>query len=178
MALCIMLVGTPGSGKSSWAEKHSKFFHDQANQIMPILSTDGIFEEYALEDRITYSEAFVKYPYASVEDEFYRRMKRLTDIDASFIWDQTNLSVKARRAKLQKLPRTYKVAAVAFDVDDDVVDARLEQRVGKTIPRKVIENMRASYEVPTVKEGFDLVYVNPDEHTAAFSLLGPALSQS
>jgi hypothetical protein len=61
---------------------------------------------------------------------------------------------------LQQIPSNYKKVAIVFEIDDDELNRRLNERsnaTGKTIPPHVIKSMAQSYIPPTKSEGFDEV---------------------
>lgn len=151
MPKLFMLVGIPGSGKSTWIKNQS--LTDDAI----ILSTNNYIEDKALSEGKTYSQAFEDHIFDAVsqmEDDLKYAMQHGKDI----IWDQTNLTAKSRRIKLQKVPGSYEKIAVVFDVPSDIKE-RLAKResTGKIIPKEVINNMVESYEQPTRFDGFDKV---------------------
>jgi predicted kinase len=143
-----MLVGVPGSGKSTWI-KNQTLTNDAI-----ILSTDAYIEDMALVEGKTYSEVFGDYIYDAVsqlDEDLEYAMQHGKDI----IWDQTNLSLRGRREKLNMVMSSYEKIAVVFKTPDDIAE-RLKRReeTGKVIPVKVFDAMVAGYEPPTVFEGF------------------------
>ena len=143
---CYFLVGLPGSGKSTWAD--SRF-------LLPIVGTDQWIDRFAAELGATYNEVF---------DSHIKEATRLFDMQINdlvyqgrdFVWDQTNLTVKSRKAKLSRL-KGYDVSAVVFDIDPTVLAERQAQRPGKTIPSHVLKSMASSYQEPTLEEGFSRI---------------------
>jgi predicted kinase len=145
----IMLVGLPGSGKSTYRSDYDfgTFVH---------ISTDDLTEVRAKELRATYDEVWSDYiAQASVEAQqsFQDAVKLRKDI----VWDQTNLSPKKRRGAMSQLPKHYLKIAVYFEIDEELRQHRTAGRVGKTVPDSIIDSMRQSYVRPSVEEGFDFV---------------------
>ena len=149
MAKCYILIGVPGSGKSTWI--HQQNF-DWTNTV--VASTDDYVDRVAALSHMTYSEVFketmpdaVKYM-AHVVVEAVKENKDI-------IWDQTSVTVPSRAKKFRMLPANYEVIAVVFKTPDEAELARrLASRPGKVIPKYVMESMRANWQEPTKAEGF------------------------
>lgn len=154
----IMLVGAPCSGKSTWLEK---FLKTEVNG-WTILSTDNIYEEYAAEKGLTYSEAFQALPYKKVKAKFRIQVDIALKNRENIIWDQTNVYESARRKKLSQVPKDYETIAVVFEVERGELDRRNAMRLaetGKGIPDKIINDMLKNYTLPTKAEGFSHVHI-------------------
>lgn len=151
MPTAYMLVGVPGSGKSTWVANQN---FDMGNTV--ILSTDNYIEREAKGYGSTYSEMFDRLiPLANKEMEDH--LKYALDGCHDIVWDQTNTTAKLRRQKLSKL-RGYKKVAVVFPTPDiEEHQRRLDSRPDKVIPFEVIMRMKRDLQVPTVEEGFDEV---------------------
>lgn len=147
-----MMVGIPAAGKSTWIANQG---FDWNNTV--IISTDNIIEQRAKEQNKTYSEVF-----QSEIKEATAEMNRLLHLavtnNLNIIWDQTNLSSKARANKLAKIPKTYKKIAVFFPTPSpEILQRNLNSRPGKIIPDHIMKSMSQQLEYPTAKEGFDQV---------------------
>lgn len=145
MATLYMLVGVPGSGKTTWIKNNK---HDAV-----VLSTDNYIERAAEKQGKTYSEVFqdtIGHATDQMEKDLLQAVRNERDI----IWDQTNLTAKARKSKLGRIPKSYKKVGVFFSVPQDLRD-RLASRPGKTIPEPVIISMINQLQPPTKEEGFD-----------------------
>jgi predicted kinase len=148
---CVMLVGIPCSGKSTYVNKLKKIPYWE-NAV--VLSTDNYIEKVAKEHNTTYSEIF--------EDCISEATRQLElafieakDKGKNLIWDQTNLSIKARKKKLAKLPSLYARGVIYFEISLEEALRRNENREGKYIPKSVLKRMYHQFEVPTLEEGFD-----------------------
>ncbi len=150
-----MLIGVPGSGKSTWLAKQSI---DWTNTV--IVSTDNIIERRAQEQGRTYSEVFHK-EIKSATSEMNQILRDALAKGLNIINDQTNTTVKSRKNKLAAFPANYRRVAVFFRTpDDDEHQRRLLSRAGKTIPVAVLNSMKAQLQEPEAEEGWDeFVYV-------------------
>jgi predicted kinase len=149
MAKCYILIGVPGSGKSTWI--HQQNF-DWSNTV--VASTDDYVDAEALRQEKTYSEIFKD----TMPDAVAYMAKNVVDAvkeGKDIIWDQTSVTVPSRAKKFRMLPANYDVIAVVFKTPDEAELARrLASRPGKEIPKYVMESMKANWQVPTKAEGF------------------------
>lgn len=146
-----MLIGLPGSGKSTWYEnfKNDCGYHCYA-------STDFFIDLTARLQRKTYDEVF-KNTIKDATKSMFELVMAATKDNMDIVWDQTNLNRKSRGQKLIMIPDHYQKIAIYFPTPDDLSD-RLANRPGKTIPWHVMENMVMSFEYPEYDEGFDVIY--------------------
>lgn len=147
-----MLVGVPGSGKSTWIANQP---FDWNNTV--ILSTDNYIERVAKSQGKTYSDIFqdtIKDAEANLQASLKDAIKNGHDI----IWDQTNTTAKNRQRKLQSFPKEYEKIGVMFPVPASAeLKRRLGNRPGKNIPDHVMQSMISSLQEPTEAEGFDKI---------------------
>ena len=146
-----MLIGVPGSGKSTWIKNNVDIFKDAM-----IASTDNLIELAAKVNNKTYDQVF-KEAIGSAEKAMYEMVMGAVKDDMNIIWDQTNLNRKNRAKKLIMIPDHYEKIAIFFSTPDDL-DQRLANRPGKTIPYHVMKSMLSSLEYPQHDEGFDVIY--------------------
>ena len=161
-----MLVGIPCCGKSTYVNKLKKIPYWE-NAV--VLSTDAYIEKIAQEHNTTYNEIF-----ENCIDEATRQLE-ITFIEAkdkgrNIIWDQTNLSVKARRKKLSKVPSLYARGVIYFEISLEEALKRNKHREGKFIPESILKRMWHQFEVPTINEGFDYVEKVESQATLQSSL--------
>jgi predicted kinase len=149
MPKCTILVGVPGSGKSTWLE----------NQEHPddtwIASTDYIIEEIALAYGMTYSEGF-KDLIGFAEKAMWHNLKMFAE-DGDYIYvDRTNMTKWSRKRFIEFLkPYGYEFDCVVFPTPEpEEWQRRLDSRPGKSIPQEAIDRMVNGYDVPTEDEGF------------------------
>lgn len=146
-----VLVGVPGSGKTTWVNQQS-FNSDHTVYV----STDMFVERYAQQVGKTYTEVFAEcMPRAINEmmDAVFEALENRYDI----VWDQTSTSIASRRKKLKYVPEGYEKIAVVFPTPDPATHAKWLNRPGKEIPDEVVQDMIARFEMPTLAEGFDKV---------------------
>jgi predicted kinase len=146
-----MLVGVPGSGKSTWIN----------NQVWAqdcvVVSSDRFIDEEAARQGKTYNEVFkdyVKIATRLMENQALICQANNRDI----IWDQTNTSVKSRKSKLDMLPGYEKIAVVFRTPEAEEHARRLANRPGKAIPDSVMSFMIDNLQEPTEEEGFTEIW--------------------
>lgn len=159
MPECIMLIGLPGSGKSTWRSKH---LTTNPDKNFFIHSLDDLIDQFAAENGMTYSQAWNKFDMKGgskmLDENFLKAVAAKQDI----IIDMTNMSEKSRKGKLKKLTEDYTKSAVVFVVPDNVLQERLKKRAeetGKSIPPFVVNQMARSYQAPTKAEFDRITYV-------------------
>lgn len=151
MTTLYVLVGVPGSGKTTWIGRQ---MFDWTNTV--IVSTDHHVEQYARSVSKTYSEVFKDYMPTAVD------LMAKTAVDAFknnkvVIWDQTSTTAKTRARKLRMTPAHYKKVAVVFKTPNADTHAKMLNRPGKEIPTEIVQDMIDKFEYPTVEEGFDSI---------------------
>lgn len=152
MPKAYILVGVPGSGKSTWIAQAPL---DWTNTV--IASTDNYVEKEAKRQEKTYTEVFKDVMPDAVKD----MAKTVTDAvqnKQDIVWDQTSTTAYTRAKKLRMLPDDYEVIAVVFHTPPaSVLMKRLASRPGKEIPWEIVSNMIGKFEMPTEAEGFDQI---------------------
>lgn len=148
-----VMVGIPGSGKSTWI-KNQEWAKDCV-----VVSTDEFVEAYAREQGKTYSEVFQEYMPTAIE----MMMDKVAEAEAAgkdIIWDQTSVNVATRARKVRRLPQYHKVAVVFKVPHPDDLIVRLASRPGKIIPLEVVADMvdKFNSEPVTEEEGFDEIW--------------------
>ncbi len=171
MPHCYMMVGVPGSGKSTAIKelvKEMPYLH--------VVSTDEYIDRVATEQGKSYNEV-----HSSSIDDATKWMKAelhyIIKDKKDFVWDQTNIVKSARMKKLRNLfSNGYEVTAIVFEIPMDELHNRLEKRAnetGKSIPKKVMEDMIRSYQRPDYDEGFKSILLN--ETGAYYELPKPSI---
>ena len=153
MSKLYVLVGVPGSGKSTWV--HNQKWVDECVYV----STDEFVEAYAKECNLTYSEVFQDYMPRAVE-LMIERVLWAKALGKDIIWDQTSTTIKTRAKKLRMLPDYYAIAVVFKTPDEAELQRRLTSRPGKIIPQDVVDSMTLQLinEPPSIEEGFKEIW--------------------
>lgn len=147
MGKLIILVGLPGSGKSTYAKE---FARTHANTF--IFSSDE-YRERLLHDVNDQSQNEL------VFKTLYAEARKCLEQDCTAIIDATNMTRKSRKRCLEKFKdmniiRECHIIPTFFDVCIER-DAARERTVGE----EVIRRMTASFEVPMLFEGFDEIVI-------------------
>jgi tRNA uridine 5-carbamoylmethylation protein Kti12 len=160
-----VMVGVPGSGKSSIIEKIIKadgYELDSTNQKnYCVISTDDIIEREAEKQGKTYNELWetsIKEATKQANETFRLMVAERRNL----IWDQTNLVSKKRKAILSQLPKEYYKTAIYVTAPYEIIKERLVKReleTGKRISVGILDNMLTTFEMPSLEEGFDKVII-------------------
>jgi predicted kinase len=150
---CYQLIGVPGAGKSTWIKNQ-----DWALGLT-VVSTDAFVEDYARAQGKTYSEVFTEYMPTAV-DLMAKQVVFARENDHTIIWDQTSTTIASRVRKFNMLPDYDHIAVVFRTPEHTELMRRLVSRweSGKIIPEHVIASMIASWEEPTLEEGFKEIW--------------------
>ncbi len=151
MPKCYQLIGVPGSGKSTWVSNQDWALGHA------VISTDKWVEIYAQEVGRTYSEVFTDFMPTAV-DLMAKEVTVARGLGRNIIWDQTSTTVKSRQKKFAMLPDYEHIAVVFKTPEHKELMRRLFNRPGKEIPDHVIASMIASFEMPTLEEGFKEIW--------------------
>ena len=138
MTKFIMMVGLPGSGKSSWAEA----------QGTKVFSSDTMREEY-------YGDASFQGDNNLIFELLHKRIIENLEAGNDSIFDATNLNSKKRRLFLNKIADldVEKIAVVvAKPIEQCIENDALRKR---HVPEYVINRMRTQFQMPMLQEGFD-----------------------
>ncbi len=157
MPTCYLMVGVPGSGKSTYIKEVKK-----ENPNLISVSSDEYLEEIAQKEGKSYSDVHKEH-IKSATKWLNNRIASLISNKEDFIWDQTNLNPKSRKDKIQPLlKKGYDVCAITFELSAEEVKKRVKERgeaTGKFIPRSIMESMISNYVRPSYEEGFKSIYV-------------------
>lgn len=158
----VMMCGIPTSGKSTYVQQgldYTDFF----DTGYTFLSTDNYIEKKAKKEGKTYDEIF-DYTIKEATEEMNKLLEFAIKNNMSIVWDQTNLTPKCRKKKLNKIPSHYTKIAVYNQITLEEAMIRNQKRPGKTIPPNVLRNMHKVFVPPTEEEGFDKIIQFGEQH--------------
>jgi len=150
------MVGAPGSGKSSWANKVVKHYPD-ANIVS--------------RDKVRFSMITEKDDYFSKEKEVFNEfISQIADSVKHHqvtIVDATHMNKKGRNKVFSRLTSTLENVTLKAIVMNTTLETCLErnaQREGLAlVPESAIARMYEGFEMPTEKEGFEqIVLIDED----------------
>ena len=157
MKTLAVMVGLPATGKSTLVEEIL-----QTYKGAHVISTDAYIEKVASTLGKTYDDLWefsIKEATFAMNEQAEALFKRGEDM----IWDQTNLGQGKRRKLINRAKShgyhcyCYSVIPAKRGFEREVLEKRLANRPGKTVPAAVIENMFETYVVPSTDEGFEMV---------------------
>lgn len=151
----VMLCGIPTSGKSTYLTKHLLELESGSLDYV-ILSTDAYIESRAVENNVSYNEAYNEL-FEAAQKRLDYDLERAIRENKSIVWDQTNLTPKVRRKKASRIPTHYRKVVVWFDISLEEAMIRNQKRPGKVIPGSVLKRMFHTFSPPTELEGFDQI---------------------
>lgn len=142
MSKFYMLVGLPGSGKSTEAEKiNAKVF-----------SSDKLREEL-------YGDENIQGDNTSLFAELHKRIKKCLIEGNDCIYDATNINAKRRKAFLQEIKKIdCEKICIFVATDFDLCIERNNNRDRK-VPYNVIKKMYLTIDIPQYREGWDNIIV-------------------
>lgn len=141
----IMLVGVPGSGKSTHAKNNYN------NNNFTIVSSDAIRKELFGDENCQNKPELVFHTMKQ------RALENLNN-GKSVVYDATNIKRKDRLSVLDKIPNfVYKRADIIWS-PYEVCIARNEARE-RTVPYEVIDKMLKNFQMPYWDEGFDEINI-------------------
>jgi len=154
----IFMCGVPGSGKTTLRHK------------MPLeiyISTDDYIEAWALENNMTYNEAF-HHVYEDAEKHMYKELDECIRDGITVIIDRTHTTRKSRTSMMNKCKELAKkhnqkiefsIYAIALDYAR-VHEVQAERKkVGRAIPDTVLSSMIDGFTLPSADEGFTNIYI-------------------
>lgn len=145
----IMMVGLPGSGKTTWAEKWAK---DHPEKRYLVLGTNLALDQMkvpGLMRKRNYGERFERFM-DRASKIFNQLLARAANTPRNYILDQTNVYRTARIRKLKPFRNFRKVAVVVFPTLEDLKRRTIarSREMGKEVPADAVNEMLANYVIP------------------------------
>uniref|UniRef100_A0A8C2HBG0 Heterogeneous nuclear ribonucleoprotein U like 1 n=1 Tax=Cyprinus carpio TaxID=7962 RepID=A0A8C2HBG0_CYPCA len=152
----LMMVGLPGSGKTTWAIKHAV---ENPDKKYNILGTNAIMEKMkvmGLRRQRNYAGRW-----DILIQQATQCLNRLIQIAArkkrNYILDQTNVYGSAQRRKMRPFEGFQRKAIVICPTDEDLKERTLKRtdEEGKDVPDHAVLEMKANFVLPEVGEFLD-----------------------
>jgi len=140
----IIMVGVPGSGKSTYVKKNL--------QDYKVLSSDEIRKELFGDESCQSNNILVF-------NTLYKRAREYLLLGYNIVIDATSINVKERKRVLDNF-KDLQIKKIAIYIKTPIEicykqDSERERKVGKD----VIDYFNSNFEVPTKEEGFDEVII-------------------
>ncbi|XP_051974062.1 heterogeneous nuclear ribonucleoprotein U-like protein 1 [Xyrauchen texanus] len=154
----LMMVGLPGSGKTTWANKHAE---ENPEKKYNILGTNAIMEKMkvmGLRRQRNYAGRW-----DILIQQATQCLNRLIQIAArkrrNYILDQTNVYGSAQRRKMRPFEGFQRKAIVICPTDEDLKERTLKRtdEEGKDVPDHAVLEMKANFVLPDAGEFLDEV---------------------
>lgn len=148
-----LMVGVPGSGKTTWIQNHRKFFAED-NAVIS-------------RDQIRFALLGENDDYFSKENEVWQQYVEKTIASLKFntdtILDATHLNESSRGKILRALGHYIDGVEINTIVINTSLQKAIEQnnmREGRAfVPETAIRNMFSNFSIPAFEEGFDNIYI-------------------
>lgn len=147
----IVLVGIPGSGKTTYARNKYKL---GSNNVV-WLSSDAFREQL-------YGDANCQANPAKVFELMQEQAVAALEKGFDVIYDATNITRKDRAGILDKVPKYVQKCAVIIWAPIDICIERDKARE-RTVGKEVIDKMLKRFEAPFYDEGFDTIVVHSSD---------------
>ena len=150
-----MLIGLPGSGKSTFARNRVKFYDDCNKTRLEIVSSDDIREEL-------YGTRSCQKDPAIIFEIAHERIINALEQGWEVIFDATNISRKNRASLLKKIPAyTEKFAQICWAPISTCIERDLKREF--SVKADVIWKMAYKFQMPFYDEGFDHICISYPE---------------
>jgi predicted kinase len=147
MSKFIMMIGIPGSGKSTYAEKIAK----EENAV--VISSDKLREEL-------FGNVWEVRKNAILFAEMFKRAEKHLGQGTSIVLDATNIRRAERKSVLKKFEAFYKECYYVKTPIIKVLDQnRMRER---NVPEEIICQMYEKIQEPQMSEGWDKVNIIED----------------
>ncbi|XP_020617210.1 heterogeneous nuclear ribonucleoprotein U-like protein 1 isoform X2 [Orbicella faveolata] len=162
----IMMVGLPGSGKTTWVNKQVS---ENPDKKYNVLGTNSIMEKMKIMGVARKRDVG---GYSKLMDKAAKCLHRLFELAPSkkrnYILDQTNVYLSAQKKKIRPFEGFNRRAIVCIPTQEDL-KKRTEDRKkeGIELPENAVSDMKMSFTLPKVGEFFEEVtYADQPESEA------------
>lgn len=150
-----VMIGVPGSGKSTWLEKQVNYLEADGFHVA-VISRDEIRKSFIGENEDYFSHEI------EVFDEFIRQINEAMEIGFDYVFvDATHIS-RGSRAKLLKRLRPGSSTDLVFEVIECSLATCLTRNAKRTgfarVPDSAIHKMYRGYRPPTLQEFANTYY--------------------
>lgn len=148
----IIMCGAPGSGKSTWIEKHFMSFPGYTK----VVSRDQIRFSIIKDDEDYFAHE------NEVYNKFIEEIKDGLKYCDTTIADATHLNIASRTKLLRSLGKSLKgikIKAIVIRPSLDTCLTQNEMREGRNrVPKDQLRKMYYSFDMPSLDEGFDEIW--------------------
>lgn len=153
--LYIMLIGIPGSGKSTFRHNFIKEHPDFVT-----ISSDDHIESEMKKYNLTYQQYFnymTREEWTDIHNNLKDKTIEAVKKNKNIIVDLANLTKRNREKKTIYIPDYYYKVAIVFHVNlNEAINRDKTRKISHEIPYEVIKNMYKKFEYP-IEEFFDEV---------------------
>lgn len=155
MPTFMMVVGLPGSGKSTWIKEYVASLRESYDIEIKVFSSDKIREEL-------YGDEAIQGNPSEVFDIMKNRTLQALKEGYNVIYDATNITRKNRHSILSQIPKDVEKICCIIWARIETCILRDEQRI-RSVGESVILRMLKRFETPWYDEGFDKIqFINTD----------------
>lgn len=154
-----MLVGLPGSGKSTYARTLKEAYGED---VTVIIESDSYRERF-------YGDPAVQGDNNKLFEVIHSDVLEKLAEGTNVIFDATNISRKHRVALVQKLSNNVVKECIIVATSYPRCLERNEQRERK-VPKEVVDRMWKSFQIPTYTEGWDIIDIEYDYDEDSYSI--------
>lgn len=149
----VMMVGLPGAGKTTWAEKWAKNHPEKRYMLLGTNLALDQMKVPGLLRKKNYGERFERLMDRATTI-FNQLLVRATNCPRNYILDQTNVYRTARLRKMKTFKDYKKIAVVVFPPPDELKRRSVARakEMGKEVPAEAVNEMLANYVVPKTKD--------------------------
>jgi len=152
----IMMMGPPGSGKSTLSREICRF--NDVNRY----STDDKLDVLHKKGVLAAMRVRAEIPFGDMIKEIKYKIWQDACMGKSVLIDQTSMTKESRMRKLEWTSPFHTIICIdcTSGLTVDQLEGRIKERVvqgGRYMPRRVIADMVRAYEPPQLDEGFHIV---------------------